>query len=93
MHPLTSALAHWQGIKLIAGVERTRKRGMDVPGRGKGSVDVKTMGRRRDTLMDAGCRSVAAGSSGFRRALCLWDLIAPMSLFEVLTVACLGGSQ
>lgn len=37
-----------------------------------------------------GCRSVAAGSSGFRRALCLCGLIASMSQFEVLTASVSG---
>lgn len=37
-----------------------------------------------------GCRSVAAGSSGFRRALCLCGLIASMSQFEVLTASASG---
>lgn len=79
-------------------------RGIDVLGKGgKGSVNVKTMVRRKYALMEgwmdegekknAGCRSEAAGSNGFRRAHCLWDLIASASLLEVLTVACLGGSQ
>lgn len=37
-----------------------------------------------------GCRSVAAGSSGFRGALCLCGLIASMSLFEVLNASVSG---
>lgn len=36
------------------------------------------------------CRSVAAGSSGFLRTLCLCGLIASMSLFEVLTASVSG---
>lgn len=37
-----------------------------------------------------GCRSVAAGSGGLWRALCLCGLIASMSLFEVLTASVSG---
>lgn len=49
MYPLTSVLAHWQGIKLIAGEEDEKYiRGIGMLGRGKGSVDEKTMGIRRD---------------------------------------------
>lgn len=69
----------------------TKNRGIDMLGRVKGSVDEKTMDRRRDELMkNEGCRSVAAGSSGFRRALCLCGLIASMSLFEVLSASMSG---
>lgn len=96
MYPLTSVLAHWQGIKLIAGEED--EKWMDRHAEeGKGSVDEETMDRRRDELMrctkgkkNEGCRSVAAGSSGFRRALCLCGLIASMSLFEVLAASVPG---
>lgn len=48
LYPLTSALAHWQGIKLIAQGGAVRKR----EGWGEGSADVETMDRRRDDLTD-----------------------------------------
>ena len=48
MYPLTSVLAHWQGIKLIAGEEDEKySRGIGMLGRRNGSVDEKTMGIRR----------------------------------------------
>lgn len=91
--PCTSSLAHWQGINLVDGDMDEKKRNRRAGEKGRGSVVLETLNRKRDGLMNEGKKLQNVGQwqqEAVASEHCLLHfgaLIASMRLLACLSVS------
>lgn len=89
----TSSLAHWQGIILVDGDMDEEKRNRRAGEKGRGSVVLETLNRKRDGLMTEGKKLQNVGQwqqeavASEHGPLAFGALIASMRLFACLRVS------
>lgn len=88
----TSSLAHWQGINFVDGDMDEKKRNRHAGEKGRGSVVLETLNRKRDGLMNKGKKLQNVGQwqqemvASEHSFLPFCALIASMRLFACLSV-------
>lgn len=87
----TSSLAHWQGINFVDGDMDEKKRNRHAGEKGRGSVVLETLNRKRDSLMNEGKKLQNVGQwqqemvASEHSFLAFCPLIASVRLFACLS--------